>query len=82
MARGGLEGTRPVGPRVLRVFKSFNGLGHNLYLSNALATLPVGRTNAVATRIATTNHEHFLTLGCHALIFAELHTSQHAVLLR
>jgi hypothetical protein len=82
VARGGLEGARPVGPWVLWVLRTFNGLRHNLNLSHALATLTVGSTNTVRTSITTTNHKYILALGCYAFVFRELHTSEDAILLR
>ena len=82
MTRGGLEGARPVGPGVLWVFRTFHRLRHNLNLSHALATLTMGSTNTVRTSITTTNHQHILAFGSNAIVLAELHASQHTVLLR
>jgi hypothetical protein len=82
MRRGGLEGAGPFGPRILRILGAFDGAGHDLNLSHALAALTMGGTNAVGASVATTNDEDIFALGCDALILAELHTSEDAVLLR
>ena len=63
MRRGGLQRARPVRPRILRVVWSLDRTRHNLYLRNTLATLTVSSADAVGTSIATTYHEHILTLG-------------------
>ena len=81
MAGGGLQRAGIVWPWVLRVHRTFHGLWHDLNLRHALASLAVGCADAVASGVATANHEHMLAFGRDALIFAELHPSQHAVLL-
>ena len=53
----------------------------DLYLCDALASLTMSGTDAVRTRIATTDDEHVLALGGDALILRELHACQHTVLL-
>ena len=42
----------------------------------------MGSTDTVATRVATTYHEHILALSIHKLVFLKLHACQHSVLLR
>ena len=75
MAGGGLQRAGIVWPWVLRVHRTFHGLWHDLNLRHALASLAVGCADAVASGVATANHEHMLAFGRDALIFAELHSS-------
>ena len=82
MRRGGLEGARPVGPGILRVIRTFDGLRHNLNLSNALTTLAMSRADAIGTGVTTANHKHILALGRYAIVLVKLDTSQHTILLR
>ena len=81
MRRGGLEGARPVGPGVLRVFRSLHGLGHDFYLRHTLAPLPMGCSDAVATGVAATNDQHIFAFGADEFVFAEFNAGKHAVLL-
>ena len=82
MRRGGLEGAGEVRPGIFGVHMTFNGLGHDLNLGNTLATLTMSGSNAVGTCIATTDDEYVLSFGRDALIFRELHSGKHTVLLR
>ena len=76
------EGARPGGPGVLGVVGAFDGAGLDFDLGDGAGALAVGGTDAVRTSITTTNHKYVLALGCYALIFRELHASQHTILLR
>ena len=77
-----LEGARPVGPGVLRIFGAFRRTGHNLYLRDAAAALTMGCADAVAARVAAADDEHVLVFGGDALIGRKLHAGEDAVLLR
>lgn len=79
--RGGLEGARIVRPGVLRIYGSLDGLGHNLYLGDALAALTVGGADAVGACVAATDDEYVLSLGGDALFLRELDACEYAVLL-
>lgn len=81
VARSGLQCARESGPGVLRVVGACRRHWHDFYLCDAAAALTVGRAYAVAAGVAAANHEHILAPGAHRLVFVELHSGQHSVLL-
>ena len=82
MTRCGLEGARPVRPRILRILRAFNRLGHDFNLRDALAALTMSRSDAVGARIAAADDQYILSFGGNALVLREFHASEDTVLLR
>lgn len=76
-----LECAWEVRPWILRVVRTFHWLRHNLNLCDTLATLSVGRTDTVATRVTTTDYQHILTLGVNQFVLLYFDTGEHPVLL-
>ena len=81
MTGSSFKRTREVWPRIVGVYGTFHGLRHNLYLRDTLTSLSMGCADAIRPRVSSTDYEHVLSLGGYALLFAELHSCQHSILL-
>ena len=82
MTGSGLQCSRIIGPRVIRVFRTYRWLRHYLNLRHTLTSLAMSRSYTVTSRVTTSDDEHILAFCRDTLLLCELHTGQYSVLLR